>query len=181
MPNIGLGITFATSGCNVQPHIRSNCVFKDTISTPVHHAEIALRNCIPLLSRLAVPLHRFLMVLTDALLNTGNVDTNTVSEIGRAYNRDGIRLTGVGVGRGFNDTMLDKLTEKGKGAYVFLGSEAVVDRIFGVGFERGFVILECQGYPKTLFRKGTNNNSKHDNFLYEKTNSFYLWNHKYTT
>jgi len=79
--------------------------------------------------------NRRLMLLTDALLNTGNVNTDTVSEIGRAYERDGIRLTGVGVGRGFNDTMLDKLTEKGKGAYVFLGSEAVVDRIFGVGFE----------------------------------------------
>ena len=25
------------------------------------------------------------------------------------------------------------LTEKGKGAYVYLGSEAVVDRVFGVG------------------------------------------------
>ena len=79
--------------------------------------------------------NRRLMVLTDALLNTGDVNTDTVSEIAKAYERDGIRLTGVGVGRGFNDTMLDKLTEKGKGAYVFLGSEAVVDRIFGVGFE----------------------------------------------
>ena len=75
------------------------------------------------------------MVLTDALLNTGNVNVDLVSEVGRAYEENGIRLTGVGVGTGFNDKMLDQLTEKGKGAYVFLGSEAVVDRVFGPGFQ----------------------------------------------
>ncbi len=75
--------------------------------------------------------NRRVMVLTDALLNTGDVDPNTVSEVGRAFERDRIRVTGVGVGREFNDEMLDKLTEKGKGAYVYLGSEAVVDRVFG--------------------------------------------------
>ena len=76
-----------------------------------------------------------MMLITDALLNTGNVDQDIVSEVGRAFEDDGIRLTGVGVGRDFNDKMLDMLTEKGKGAYVYLGSEAVVDRIFGPGFD----------------------------------------------
>jgi Ca-activated chloride channel family protein len=78
--------------------------------------------------------NRRMMLLTDAMLNTGDVNHDTVSEIGKAYEADGIRLTGVGVGRDFNDDVLDKLTEKGKGAYVYLGSEAVVDRVFGVGF-----------------------------------------------
>ena len=79
--------------------------------------------------------NRRVMVVTDAFLNTGDVNTNTVSEIGKAYEAHGVRMTGVGVGREFNDAMLDKLTEKGKGAYVYLGSEAVVDRVFGLGFE----------------------------------------------
>ncbi len=79
--------------------------------------------------------NRRVMVLTDAFLNTGDVNTDTVSQVGMAYEEQGIRLTGIGVGRQFNDTMLDKLTEKGKGAYVYLGSEAVVDRVFGLGFE----------------------------------------------
>jgi Ca-activated chloride channel homolog len=74
------------------------------------------------------------MVVTDAHLNTGNVNPALVSEVGRAFDQDRIRLTGVGVGQDFNDDMLDKLTEKGKGAYVFLGSDAVVDRMFGSGF-----------------------------------------------
>jgi hypothetical protein len=79
--------------------------------------------------------NRRVMMITDALMNTGDVDPNTVSQIGKAYEDQGIRLTGVGVGRDFDDKVLDMLTEKGKGAYVFLGSEAVVDRVFG---EDGF-------------------------------------------
>lgn len=79
--------------------------------------------------------NRRVLLLTDALLNTGNVDVDLVSEVGRQFEANKIRLTGVGVGRDFNDEMLDKLTEKGKGAYVYLGSEAVVDRVFGTGFQ----------------------------------------------
>jgi Ca-activated chloride channel family protein len=75
------------------------------------------------------------LLISDALLNTGDVNPNTVSEIGRAYDQRGVRLSAVGVGRDFNDKVLDMLTEKGKGAYVYLGSEAVVDRIFGTGFD----------------------------------------------
>ena len=78
--------------------------------------------------------NRRMMVITDAELNTGDVNPHTVSEIGKAYEDEGIRLTGVGVGTTFRDDVLDRLTEKGKGAYVFLGSEAVVDRVFGSGF-----------------------------------------------
>jgi Ca-activated chloride channel family protein len=78
--------------------------------------------------------NRRVLLLTDAMLNSGNVDEDLVSEVGRQLEDNDIRLTGIGVGRTFNDTMLDKLTEKGKGAYVYLGSEAVVDRVFGPGF-----------------------------------------------
>ncbi len=79
--------------------------------------------------------NRRMMLISDALLNTGEVDTDVVSEIGKSYESAGIRLTAVGVGRDFNDKVLDQLSEKGKGAYVYLGSEAVVDRIFGAGFD----------------------------------------------
>jgi len=79
--------------------------------------------------------NRRVMAITDALLNTGDINPNTVSEIGRKVEAEGIRLTGIGVGRDFNDDVLNKLTEKGKGAYVYLGSEAVVDRVFGSGFD----------------------------------------------
>jgi Ca-activated chloride channel family protein len=76
-----------------------------------------------------------MIVMTDAILNTGDINPETVSEVGRAFDTHGIRVTGVGVGSEFRDDVLNKITEKGKGAYVFLGSERVVDRLFGAGFD----------------------------------------------
>ncbi len=74
------------------------------------------------------------VLITDALTNTGVVDQEMISTISKYYDARRIRLSGVGVGRDFNDALLDRLTEKGKGAYVFLGSEAEVDAVFGPRF-----------------------------------------------
>ncbi|MCA9719292.1 MAG: VWA domain-containing protein [Myxococcales bacterium] len=74
------------------------------------------------------------VLVTDALANTGVTDERLISMIGKYYDQRRIRLSGVGVGRTFNDSLLDKLTEKGRGAYVFLGSEAEVDAVFGARF-----------------------------------------------
>ena len=75
------------------------------------------------------------MVFTDALLNTGNVDTHLVSEVGRSLDEHGIHLSGVGVGSTFHDEMLNRLTEKGKGAYVFLPDADQTDALFATRFD----------------------------------------------
>jgi Ca-activated chloride channel family protein len=74
------------------------------------------------------------VLVTDALANTGNTDPRTMSMVSKYYDERKIRLSGVGVGTEFNDALLDKLTERGKGAYVFLGSEQEVDAVFGARF-----------------------------------------------
>ncbi len=74
------------------------------------------------------------VLITDALTNTGETDEGMIAMISRYYDTRRIRLSGVGVGRDFNDSLLDSLTEAGKGAYVFLGSEAEVDAVFGGRF-----------------------------------------------
>lgn len=74
------------------------------------------------------------VLVTDALANTGVTDTRTIAMVGKFYDERKIRLSGVGVGTEFNDALLDKLTERGKGAYVFLGSETEVDAVFGARF-----------------------------------------------
>jgi Ca-activated chloride channel homolog len=71
------------------------------------------------------------VLITDALANTGVTDEAMIATVSKYYDQRRIRLSGVGVGREFNDALLDKLTERGKGAYVFLGSEAEVDAVFG--------------------------------------------------
>jgi Ca-activated chloride channel family protein len=74
------------------------------------------------------------VMITDALANTGVTDSQMISLIGQHYDARRIRLSGVGVGSEFNDELLDRLTERGRGAYVFLGSEAEVDAVFGDRF-----------------------------------------------
>ncbi|MEZ4238484.1 MAG: hypothetical protein R3F59_20495 [Myxococcota bacterium] len=59
-----------------------------------------------------------------------------VAQVGAMMDQHDIHLSGIGVGHSFDDQgVLDELTEQGRGAYVYLGSEAVVDRIFGPGFD----------------------------------------------
>jgi len=74
------------------------------------------------------------MMITDALANTGVINEKMIAAVGKHYDDKRIRLSGIGVGRAFNDGLLDRLTERGRGAYVFLGSEDEVDRIFGPEF-----------------------------------------------
>ncbi len=80
------------------------------------------------------PFTNRVVMITDALTNTGVTDDRMISMISKYYDSRRIRLSGVGVGRNFNDALLDKLTERGKGAYVFLGSSAEVDAVFGSHF-----------------------------------------------
>lgn len=74
------------------------------------------------------------VIITDALANRGVTDPRTLSMVSDYYDARRIRLSGVGVGKTFDDRLLDALTEKGRGAYVFLGSEAQVEHVFGDGF-----------------------------------------------
>jgi Ca-activated chloride channel family protein len=74
------------------------------------------------------------LLISDALANTGVTDPQLMGLVTESYDKRRIRLSGVGVGRDFNDELLDRLTEKGRGAYVFLGSSAEVDAVFGHRF-----------------------------------------------
>ncbi|MBX7077671.1 MAG: VWA domain-containing protein [Nannocystaceae bacterium] len=74
------------------------------------------------------------VLVTDALANTGVTDEESIALIGHHYDTRRIRLSGIGVGTEFNDSLLDRLTERGHGAYVFLGSPSEVDAVFGNRF-----------------------------------------------
>ena len=74
------------------------------------------------------------LLVTDALANRGVTDAKTLALVTDWYDSRRIRLSGIGVGSDFDDAMLDRLTEKGRGAYVFLGSPAEVDAVFGDRF-----------------------------------------------
>lgn len=74
------------------------------------------------------------IMLTDAIANTGLVNEQLSSTVTRHYDKHQIAFSGIGVGHDFNDSMLNQLTERGKGAYLFLSSESAVGKVFGSKF-----------------------------------------------
>lgn len=74
------------------------------------------------------------ILITDAMANVGRTSPGLLAEIGKQLDEAQIELSGVGVGEQFNDRLLDRLTERGRGAYLFLGSEQATDRVFGRDF-----------------------------------------------
>src|SRR5688572_16469374 len=74
------------------------------------------------------------VMITDAEANTGVTDQAMIATVGQHYDARRIRLSGIGVGSTFNDSLLDQLTERGRGAYVYLGSPSEVDAVFGQRF-----------------------------------------------
>jgi Ca-activated chloride channel family protein len=74
------------------------------------------------------------ILITDAIANTGELSPDLMASIGKYYDTQKIALSGIGVGLDFNDELLDTLTEKGKGAYLFLGIKAAIPRVFGEDF-----------------------------------------------
>jgi Ca-activated chloride channel family protein len=74
------------------------------------------------------------LLVTDALANVGETSPWALSRVTDGYDARRVRLSGIGVGADFSDHLLDRLTEAGRGAYVFLGSEAETDAVFGDRF-----------------------------------------------
>jgi hypothetical protein len=74
------------------------------------------------------------ILITDAQANEGVVDEKLLGKITTASDKLGIGLSGIGVGTAFNDKLFDKLTEDGKGAFLFVSSEKIAKRVFGDKF-----------------------------------------------
>ena len=67
--------------------------------------------------------------VSDGGANAGDYSGRTVSEYAADGDSQGIYLTGVGVGSGFNDGLMNMLTDSGRGAYFFLDTPDEIDHI----------------------------------------------------
>lgn len=74
------------------------------------------------------------VLLTDAEATSLITDEAVIALSARQYDARRVRLSAVGVGVTVSDRLLDRLTEAGKGASVFLSSEAELDAVFGTRF-----------------------------------------------
>lgn len=66
------------------------------------------------------------VLISDGQANTGETDINIIAQAAEDNEREGIYLVGVGVGAPdnyFHDTLMDEVTDAGKGAYVFIDSK----------------------------------------------------------
>jgi Ca-activated chloride channel family protein len=74
------------------------------------------------------------VVISDGIANVGVTDADVIAEASHFAEREEIYLVGVGVGDGFNDTMMNTVTDRGRGAYVFIDSDAESAAMFGARF-----------------------------------------------
>lgn len=94
------------------------------------------------------------ILITDAIANTGELSSDLMASIGKYYDTKQIALSGIGVGLDFNDELLNSLTDKGKGAYLFLGMREALPRVFGSDFVSLLDTIARDVHFKAVFPKG---------------------------
>ncbi|WP_329198547.1 vWA domain-containing protein [Streptomyces sp. NBC_01435] len=71
------------------------------------------------------------VLLSDALANTGETDADAILErIGSARRDHGITLFGVGVGSDYGDALMERLTDKGDGHTTYIADEEQARKVF---------------------------------------------------
>ncbi|HDH96817.1 MAG TPA: VWA domain-containing protein, partial [Proteobacteria bacterium] len=83
------------------------------------------------------------ILISDGQANTGITDIEIIAQAAEDSEKEGIYLIGVGVGDPddyFHDTLMDEVTDAGKGAYVFIDSEEEAQKQFGERFMRNVEI-----------------------------------------
>jgi Ca-activated chloride channel family protein len=73
-----------------------------------------------------------LILISDGIANVGVTDVDLIAKhADDEEGDDGIYLAGIGVGDGFNDTLMNAVTDAGRGAYVYLDRTAEAERMLG--------------------------------------------------
>jgi Ca-activated chloride channel family protein len=83
-----------------------------------------------------------IVLISDGGANTGVTDIDIIAEHAGGNGEDGIYMVGVGVGTAetYEDTLMDDVTDAGKGASVFINSAAEAERIFGTDFVNAMAV-----------------------------------------
>lgn len=70
------------------------------------------------------------VLISDGQANAGITDEDLIARHADDSEREGIYLVGVGTGEGFNDRLMDVITDAGKGAYIFIDTEEEASKMF---------------------------------------------------
>ena len=74
--------------------------------------------------------NNMVILLTDGLANVGVTDPARIAADALAYNKKGIYLSSIGLGKDFSDPLLSTLASQGKGGYNYIDSAAEMDKVF---------------------------------------------------
>jgi Ca-activated chloride channel family protein len=74
------------------------------------------------------------VLISDGQANVGVTEEDLIAMHADDSEREGIYLVGVGTGDGYNDTLMDAVTDKGKGAYIFIDTREEAVKMFGERF-----------------------------------------------
>ncbi|MAD61183.1 MAG: hypothetical protein CMH49_06710 [Myxococcales bacterium] len=80
------------------------------------------------------------ILISDGGANANDDELEQISAMAGTSQQAGIFLMGVGVGEGFNDGLMDAVTDAGKGSYVFIDSADEAQHIFNTQFVNLFSI-----------------------------------------
>jgi Ca-activated chloride channel homolog len=93
--------------------------------------ELAYRNYIPgAINRL--------VLMSDGGANVGETNPALIAQKAGGADEEGVFLAGVGMGASYDDTLMNTVTDYGRGAYLFIDSKAEADRMFGERFAEVF-------------------------------------------
>jgi Ca-activated chloride channel family protein len=81
-----------------------------------------------------------LVLISDGRANLGITDEQMIGRRAEDSDAEGIYLVGVGVGDGFNDTLMDVVTDAGRGAYVFVHNAAEARHVFEARFNETMLV-----------------------------------------
>ena len=75
------------------------------------------------------------VLISDGMANVGITQEKIIGDGAALNDGDGIYLVGVGVGAGVNDTLMNTVTDAGRGAYVYLDAAGEAKKMFGKRFD----------------------------------------------
>ncbi len=75
------------------------------------------------------------VLISDGQANVGQTDENIIGQASHNQDSEGIYLVGVSVGDGINDTLMNVVTDRGRGAYVYLDSSEEASKMLTGRFD----------------------------------------------
>ncbi|MEU3171382.1 von Willebrand factor type A domain-containing protein [Streptomyces sp. NPDC007000] len=96
------------------------------------------------------------VLISDALANTGDTDADTILErIGESRREHGITLVGVGVGSDYGDALMERLADKGDGHTVYVSDAEEAREVFSEQLPRTVELTARDAKAQVAFDPGT--------------------------